>query len=1297
MSERLTLRWLYNKLIRGNLFDSRSSDPVIIHREILSTRLYILFLIISLVILTTYTSLYNQIESKTVTFPSASIYQKLEKKYSNSLQCLCTKVSIPYGEFVTTTPKFHQICSSDFISQKWIDFIFQINVKSTLPIDVRTSLSSMFQLIRSFCQSATHTTIHSLDSFHHSPVISPILLTKHILETKVRTTLHLLHQTTASNFLQSMTLAQKMTQANQLITALFTNYMITSKIIPSLSGENLIFDTNIHENKYIRKNSTVICSCQNHDSCHLPGYIYLNGNYHKTYEIFDLNQLEANETLSGIIVDCLPIQTTLYSSLECFYNQLCLNILLASYQKKINISRLNSFLTSRFHLKTPIKSLVEELFIEELFNHTNFSTYYMKCLPYVCTYLHFNRFNWISVLTVMFALFGGINTVLRLITPYIIRTVLFLIKPKQVRENRNTTIRVRLKKLVFVFKMQLISLNIYDSNVNNPTHIYYGRLATRLHLISLFISICICILFSDLSNQIITENVSTVSLDTYAYLEKQYSSTLRCLCTQISIPYEDFINISVNYHQICSSEFIQSSWYERLSVFNNNYEQTDFLSISSSYFQTLETFCFIANETIADARKRFLARNFINSQLLTRQFFDSQINASINAFQQLTKTEFRYRINLTNTLLHSNQYISRTTTSTRLIAASHYKNDTFESIRMFVLALYAINTNNDRCYCAMNSTCSLDYALLNFDIAQHFNWQIPGIHGGCSIINTVMKSSLICWFNYSCFSQLRELVRPLGISIPWNTTLLDQLLPSRYSPDTLIEIILNEIMIEEWNSSYSFDKFYSKCQPSSCSFTYEKQVNIIYIVTIVISLIGGINTILRLTSPLIIKIILKIISTIKYHKEEHQQNPRIQSNNNITHRLVNKLISLNIFDDGSDDPERIHRQRISTRLYIVGFTVAIYFISVYTIFMSRSEFQFFSNPSENDYNELLASYSDSLKCPCRKTSIEYKSFLKIDTKPHSVCSSDFVHRRWIEYLFNTFHWYSYDRRDIRTRGGAYFVFLSTLCQISQKTIDNAKEQFLDTSFVNTHMISQLDFDIQINNTISQFQNDTLIKFSQSLKFLRDIINGNALISSYSLNWDWFRETNSSYRISSVQPVRTMSGCSCGTQNDCTDQAGIFDTVSNSIPRFFFPGWYVGCSVVETLLRSTLQCFYDQHCLNLFFSKMKTFAWEYSTEINISVINYTSHFHRNAIIEKLVNELFIEQWIIQKSYSLFYNQSLPYECIYQIEKEDYLIHTMSTILGLYGGLTIILRFITPILIDIVFYLRQRCRTNTVIPY
>ncbi|CAF1434754.1 unnamed protein product [Adineta steineri] len=94
-----------------------------------------------------------------------------------------------------------------------------------------------------------------------------------------------------------------------------------------------------------------------------------------------------------------------------------------------------------------------------------------------------------------------------------------------------------------------------------------------------------------------------------------------------------------------------------------------------------------------------------------------------------------------------------------------------------------------------------------------------------------------------------------------------------------------------------------------------------------------------------------------------------------------------------------------------------------------------------------------------------------------------------------------------------------------------------------------------------------------LKLLRDIMNENAFLSSYFLNWYWWRDIND---VSLIIPIITKDGCSCGTQSDCIDSGGIYYSLEyiKVSEVFAMSGWHIGCSVVETLWQSTFECLYS---------------------------------------------------------------------------------------------------------------------------
>ncbi|UJR09069.1 hypothetical protein I4U23_013316 [Adineta vaga] len=179
----------------------------------------------------------------------------------------------------------------------------------------------------------------------------------YVLKARVQATLELLRYSAASNLLQSTTFVYQIARTNQLISGLLTNYLvILERYTSSVQQPNNLRATNIYTNIYMLQNSTIACSCKTNDSCPLPANIYWS-NAVKRLQIYDLNKIKADESLPGLVVDCLPIQATFSSSLECFYSRSCLDVLLSAYPRKIYVSILNQSLPTRFLPSTKIEQL----------------------------------------------------------------------------------------------------------------------------------------------------------------------------------------------------------------------------------------------------------------------------------------------------------------------------------------------------------------------------------------------------------------------------------------------------------------------------------------------------------------------------------------------------------------------------------------------------------------------------------------------------------------------------------------------------------------------------------------------------------------------------------------------------------------------------------------------------------------------------------------------------------------------------------------------------------------------------
>ena len=75
----------------------------------ITTRFYIVLLIVSIVVLALYTAIRPRIVTKMFVKPTFDVYSNLLSYHSDTLQCLCSYISSTYDHFVKIEPAFHQV------------------------------------------------------------------------------------------------------------------------------------------------------------------------------------------------------------------------------------------------------------------------------------------------------------------------------------------------------------------------------------------------------------------------------------------------------------------------------------------------------------------------------------------------------------------------------------------------------------------------------------------------------------------------------------------------------------------------------------------------------------------------------------------------------------------------------------------------------------------------------------------------------------------------------------------------------------------------------------------------------------------------------------------------------------------------------------------------------------------------------------------------------------------------------------------------------------------------------------
>ncbi|CAF1483070.1 unnamed protein product [Adineta ricciae] len=114
------LRKLRLYTVNFNIFSSipPSDDQYELQTQRISTRLFIILLALSLIILILYTSLINGTQTVNVDSPTMARYLQLYSTYPQTLSCDCKQISINYAIFVHLNYSLHQICSSVFTIPK---------------------------------------------------------------------------------------------------------------------------------------------------------------------------------------------------------------------------------------------------------------------------------------------------------------------------------------------------------------------------------------------------------------------------------------------------------------------------------------------------------------------------------------------------------------------------------------------------------------------------------------------------------------------------------------------------------------------------------------------------------------------------------------------------------------------------------------------------------------------------------------------------------------------------------------------------------------------------------------------------------------------------------------------------------------------------------------------------------------------------------------------------------------------------------------------------------------------------
>ncbi|CAF1526169.1 unnamed protein product [Adineta ricciae] len=1174
-------------------------------------------------ILLLYTSLTNITRTVVVEKPTVETYLNLYSKYPQTLSCPCSTISINYGDILSIQYSFHQVCTSDFISKKWTNYL-TIDYENTYlnVTDFRWIARQTFQTIRSFCELINTTLSNSLSQFYSKQYVSVNVVSLQMIQSQSHSSVSQFRSSTTNSFLFSLIKIRDIIHVNALFSAHMTNF----DAILDHTFDDLVFVERTYGN----------CSCGVSPLCVIPSSIY------------DLSNTTVLFTVPGIYAGCYLIESTLQSTLECFYDQTCVDRIqsFSLSSQTVQITSLNQSFPSLYSVNSTVQQLIDQLMIEQWNASIVYSKYYAECSPLQCTYSYQARNDAIYIITTLVGLIGGLVTILKIVVPRFVK----LIRRRRQRQILLEESSTRRSNGNFCFKINnLIStLNLFPSTppTTNAYELRNQTLSTRLFLLSLFIIMTILLLYTSLVNITKTVIVKTPAVEKYLELYSQFPETLSCPCSAISISYGKFFLMNYTLHQVCSSDFVSDEWINYLTTHINFvwylWNRLDFRLISGETFRGIKILCESLETTISQSLNQFYSNEYISGFLLPSGLLETQTKAFLAQFRTSTTNSYLVSLSLVRDTVQTNAVFSAKVTNYELFYHSDHVH---------------MNTNSyDSCSCSLSSACIMQSSIYDDSNPNSIMFTVPGMYAGCYIIESLLASTLECFYNETCITQLQSFYQS---NQTLRVTPLNSSFPSLYSVNSAMQVVINNLMIEEWNSMINYSSYFDECSPLQCTYSYQTRNDMIYIVTTLIGLVGGLITILKIVVPRSIQII---------------RGRKIETNSGelsltLREHLKNFYEKFNLFPSipPTTNDHELRNQKISTKLFVMLLILIVTILLLYTSLANITKTVVVEKPTVETYLNLYSKYPQTLSCPCSTISINYGDILSIQYSFHQVCTSDFIKLDWI-YFLDFFQSPLYAHfKDFLLMGPQVFQGLRSFCLTIKAIIDNNIDKFYKNQYISAYVIPLNLFQSQVSLLNNQFRTSLIADYLLSLSLIHETTDGNALQSVQMTNYELYKRGDAI----SVRPS-TYDNCSCTYSSSCLMQSAFYNYTNHTI-TFSVPGINVGCYFTEALLLSNLQCFYSKKCVNHLKS---LYTWMGDIEISQIDTLSPSLYTINSSVQELINQLMIEEWNLNIMYNQYYSECSPLRCTYSYQARNDAIYIITTLVGLVGGLITILKIVVP---------------------
>ena len=124
----------------------------------------------------------------TIKKPSIEEFERVKYSHSDTLRCPSSRIAIDYQSFAQIVHTTHQICSSEFISMDFTDFLYEFtrNPMDLSVKDFRMQAVYMFHVLRELCSLSQSSLNATIDKFMRTQLIATEVLSRQRFEAEIQ-------------------------------------------------------------------------------------------------------------------------------------------------------------------------------------------------------------------------------------------------------------------------------------------------------------------------------------------------------------------------------------------------------------------------------------------------------------------------------------------------------------------------------------------------------------------------------------------------------------------------------------------------------------------------------------------------------------------------------------------------------------------------------------------------------------------------------------------------------------------------------------------------------------------------------------------------------------------------------------------------------------------------------------------------------------------------------------------------------------------------------------------------------